>query len=139
MVLLIYFDEQPQILNTVRHLSSTGKIQDWILKFVLGDTTQKLTILSNKFEITSVIDSQVLYKILHLPASFLGLRAALTDMCQALQAPELCEACYKFIDNLVKGSKYLKSLREIGLNMALNFQTNSLPSYFSLLMGKCMC
>lgn len=57
MVLLIYFDEQPQILNTVRHLSSTGRIQDWILKFVLGDATQKLTILSNKFEITSVIDS----------------------------------------------------------------------------------
>lgn len=76
----------------------------------MGDTTQKLTILSSKFEITTLVDSQVLYKMIHLPVTFLSLRSALTEICQALQAPELCEACSRFIQNRVKDSKYLTSL-----------------------------
>ena len=88
---------------------------------MVGDTTQKLTVLSSKFEITSTIDSQVVYKMIHLPTSFLGLKTAFTEICQALQVPELCEACSRFMDSLINGSKYLTSLQEIGLNMALTY------------------
>lgn len=70
MVVLLSFDDLSQMLNTFRHLSSAGKIQDWVVKFAMGDATQKLAVLSSKFEITSVIDSQILYKIAHLPTSF---------------------------------------------------------------------